>query len=156
MTPALGEWENELRTRDSHTKAVYIKRIPGKHVGLGNVFVMFLHIYAIILKTSAKSTSDVRSIVFSQSVLSDSPASSDFNGKWESRFECMDVYCILYSILCTISPATDSQTHITIFTGTAHLLSQQQPVRVPTYHRSPEAFPCCIATLPSSLSRTLH
>lgn len=82
MTPVLGEWENELRTRDSHTKAVYIKRIPGKHVGLGNVLVMFLHIYATILKTSAKSTSDVRSIVFSQSVLSDSPASSEFNDKW--------------------------------------------------------------------------
>ena len=45
---------------------------------------------------------------------------------------------------------------ITIFTDTAHLPSLQQPILVPTYHHSPKASPCCIATLPSSLSRTLH
>ena len=47
-------------------------------------------------------------------------------------------------------------TPITIFTGMAHLLSQQQLIRVPTYHHLPRASPYCIATLPSSLSRTLH
>ena len=64
---------------DSHTKAVYIKRNPGKYVGLGNFPALFLHIFAILVESSAKSTVDVRSIVFSQSVLSDSPSSSGFN-----------------------------------------------------------------------------
>ncbi len=81
MIPVLEHRKKAFQTRDSHINAVYIKRNPGKHVRLGNVPIMFLHISAIVLKSSAKSTVDVRSITFSQSVLSDSPASSGFNDK---------------------------------------------------------------------------
>ena len=72
--------EKLFRGRDLQTRALYIMRNLGKHVRVG---ICSCHVFARICHSSemfGKSTVDVRSVIFSQRVLSDdSPAFSGFN-----------------------------------------------------------------------------
>ena len=72
--------EKSFRRRDLRKKVVYIKRDLGKHVRVG---ICSCHVFAHICHSSkmfSKSTVDVRSVIFSQRVLSDdSPDFFDFN-----------------------------------------------------------------------------
>jgi len=92
---------------------VYTKQNFGKYVRVG---ICSRHVFAHICHSSkmfGKSTVDVCSIVFSQNFLSDSPASSGFNDKWNLGSNVWT--CIVSSIRVYVQypQQTDSQTPIT-------------------------------------------